>query len=232
MATSEGGQALVRPLLLGHRGDRTNSDIAENSFAAFDLALKNGCDGFEFDVRLTLDGKAVICHDPRFRGHSISLTKITALPELPTLEAVLERYSESAFLNIELKVAGLEEQCLQLLKRHPPAKGYIISSFLPAVVSALRDLDVDTPLGIICGNRTQLGRWPNLLTQFVMVEKSLVTLALVKKLHEAEKNVFVWTVNQPRTITRLTDYGVDGIISDGTAALVATLGSKPKSSPC
>ncbi len=222
----------MRPLLLGHRGDRKNSAIPENSFASFDLAIKNGCDGFEFDVRLTLDGKAVICHDPRFRGRSISRTKQADLRELPTFEAILERYSQNAFLNIELKVAGLEVQCLQLLKRHPPAKGYVVSSFLPAAVSTLRDFDVDTPLGIICGNRTQLGRWPNLATHFVMVEKSLVTPRLVKKLHEAEKQVFVWTVNNTRTMARFADFKVDGMISDDTAALVATLGSKAHSLPC
>jgi glycerophosphoryl diester phosphodiesterase len=57
-----------RPLLLGHRGLRVPQAPPENTFAAFDLALQHGCDGFEFDVRLTGDGRAVICHDPWAQG--------------------------------------------------------------------------------------------------------------------------------------------------------------------
>ncbi len=50
-------------LLLGHRGARKYAP--ENTFAAFDLALTHGADGFEFDVRRTRDGANVIGHDPR-----------------------------------------------------------------------------------------------------------------------------------------------------------------------
>jgi glycerophosphoryl diester phosphodiesterase len=60
--------AITRPLLLGHRGARGIRSIPENTIASFDRALADGCDGFEFDVRLTADGEAVICHDPVFRG--------------------------------------------------------------------------------------------------------------------------------------------------------------------
>ena len=48
------------PLLLGHRGARVGKSIPENTLASFDLALASGCDGFEFDVRLTADGQAVV----------------------------------------------------------------------------------------------------------------------------------------------------------------------------
>ena len=55
-----------RPLLLGHRGARMVRTIQENSVASFDRALADGCDGFEFDVRLTSDGEAVLWHDAGF----------------------------------------------------------------------------------------------------------------------------------------------------------------------
>ena len=56
---------MSRPLLLGHRGARGLKSIPENTLAAFDRALADGCDGFEFDVRLTADGQAVVHHDPK-----------------------------------------------------------------------------------------------------------------------------------------------------------------------
>ncbi len=61
-----GGMAWIpdgRPLVFGHRG---GSRLApENTLAAFDRAVAEGVDGLEFDVRLSRDGEAVVCHDAR-----------------------------------------------------------------------------------------------------------------------------------------------------------------------
>src|SRR5882757_9193282 len=96
-----------RPLLLGHRGVRGEKSIPENSLASFDLALAQGCDGFEFDVRLSADGQAVICHNAASHGCEIAASSAQQLA-LPSLDDVLGRYQAQAFLDIELKVPGLE----------------------------------------------------------------------------------------------------------------------------
>src|ERR1700680_1237117 len=96
-----------RPLLLGHRGARAQKSIPENTIEAFDFALACGCDGFEFDVRLSADGRAVVCHDATVRGLEVAQRSVKQLA-LPDLCEVLQRYQTSAFLDIELKVAGME----------------------------------------------------------------------------------------------------------------------------
>src|ERR1017187_5379557 len=106
------------PLLLGHRGARTVRRIPENTLASFELCLQHGCDGFEFDVRLSADGQAVICHDATIGGMKIANTASKSLA-LPTLEDVLEQFADRAFLDIELKVAGLESHVLAELRKHP-----------------------------------------------------------------------------------------------------------------
>jgi len=66
-----------KPLLLGHRGCRSRVHPAfpvENSLAAFEYALAHGCDGFEFDVRHTRDGRNVLWHDPVWKGQEIAST--------------------------------------------------------------------------------------------------------------------------------------------------------------
>src|ERR1700689_5306147 len=106
----------IPPLLLGHRGARAEKSIPENTLASFDLALAQGCDGFEFDVRLWGEGQAVICHDAEIRGLKIAETSGEKLA-LPVLREVLTRYQETAFFDIELKVAGLETITAELLRK-------------------------------------------------------------------------------------------------------------------
>src|ERR1700749_264190 len=96
------------PLLLGHRGARAVKSIPENTLASFDRALADGCDGFEFDVRLSEDEEAVICHDPNLGRLKIERTDSQQLANLPRLPDVLQRYQSRAFLDIEVKVRGLE----------------------------------------------------------------------------------------------------------------------------
>src|SRR5437879_1809264 len=110
----------VRPLLLGHRGARSVKSIPENTPASFDRALADGCDGFEFDVRLTADGEAVVCHDATVGGVEIKAATADQLKALPRFTEVIEGYREAAFLDIELKVGGLEKTTLELLRQHKP----------------------------------------------------------------------------------------------------------------
>src|SRR5580704_10634380 len=108
----------IRPLLLGHRGARAEKSIPENTLASFDLALARGCDGFEFDVRLTADGQPVVCHDATAHGLKIAESSAEKLG-LPHVRDVLARYQSTAFLDIELKVSGLETIAVDLLKKLP-----------------------------------------------------------------------------------------------------------------
>ena len=63
--TTGGGRSAgpPRPLIFGHRG--AAGEAPENTLAAFELALAQGADGIEFDVRLSADGEPVVIHDVR-----------------------------------------------------------------------------------------------------------------------------------------------------------------------
>src|SRR3954469_5254808 len=115
---------VMKPLLLGHRGARKYAP--ENTLPALQLALDHGCDGFEFDVRMTADMHAVFCHDPKFLRKVISDARRSEL-DVPTLEDVVTRFAARAFLNIELKVSGTESCTAELLRLH--AIRGIVSSF-------------------------------------------------------------------------------------------------------
>lgn len=212
-----------RPLLLGHRGARAVRTIPENSIASFDRALSDGCDGFEFDVRLTADAEAVICHDPVSGGAEIAQGLAREFPQLARLDEVLARYRERAVLDIEVKVAGLEKITLELLRRFPPRSGFVVSSFLPEVLRALHAEDSVVPLGLICETKAELDRWRGLPVEYVIPHRSLVRQKDIGEFKRAGKKVLVWTVNDPAEMKRFREWGVDAIISDDTGLLARTL---------
>lgn len=214
-------------LLLGHRGARLYAP--ENTIASFDLALQHGVDGFEFDVRGTSNKESIICHDPRLnrlviRRHTfIRLQESFSSPALapPSLEDVLDRFARTAFLNIEVKVRGLEPLVARAVKRVRPRR-YFISSFLPSVVRRLHAIDSSFVLGTLAQTRWQLRRWRLLPATYVVPHYRLLSPRLIARLHAANKTVITWTVNNPRKMRRFAEWGVDGIISDDTKLLVAT----------
>ena len=231
-----------RPLLLGHRGARL-PQVPENTLAAFDLALQAGCDGFEFDVRASRDRQLVIVHDARLCGLEVAgstyaemqqcweerviprlpLTQRRSLSHeqlaLPCLQDVLQRYGARAFLDIELKVEGLEGAVLRTLADHRPNR-FIVSSFLPQVLADIHQRDERVPLGLICEHARQLAQWPILPVSFVIPHYKMASQELIEDLHRAGQQVILWTVNREGDVRQLVGWGVDGIVSDDPEMLV------------
>ena len=74
------------PFVVAHRG--ASAARPEHTLAAYDLALKEGADGVECDVRLTRDGHLVCVHDRRLDRTSTGagLVSTMTLAELRELE--------------------------------------------------------------------------------------------------------------------------------------------------
>ena len=168
------------------------------------------------------DGQAVICHDATIGGMEIENTASKSLP-LPTLEDVLRQFAHRAFLDIELKVAGLEPQTLAELHKHPPQKGYVVSSFLPKVLRAVHDLDPAIPLGFLCDTEDRLRGWREMPAEWVIPQFELADGELVDLVHSAGKRIMVWTVNRAGRMREFEGRGVDAIVSDETELLVRSL---------
>ena len=207
---------------MGHRGARATRQIPENTLASFELCLDQGCDGFEFDVRRSSDGKAVICHDAISSGMEIQDTVENDL-RLPSLQDVLRQFASRSFFDIELKVAGLEREVLVALRTHPPDKGLVVSSFLPEVLTVIHDLDAGIPLGFLCESKVQLQRFEHPPVVWVIPKLELVDRSLVEWVHAAGKRIMVWTVNGEADMRALAGWGVDAIISDETEILSRVL---------
>jgi glycerophosphoryl diester phosphodiesterase len=220
-------------LFLGHRGTRIYAP--ENTFEAFDIALEHGCDGFEFDVRRTADGLAAVCHDAHFHHLKVDqyiLDQLRALHPLPTLGEVLERYGNRAYINIELKDAGLEAETIRLLDEFP-AERVLVTSFLPEVITELASLrgNRDIPLGFICRNLKLLDAWRTLPISHAIINHAIFSKTLHRELRDAGKQLFVWTINDAAEVERFRELGVDGIISDDTKLSRSVSAAKAQAAP-
>lgn len=225
MPLSNAGSDLLsqfpRPLLLGHRGAKHYAP--ENTIEAFELALQHGCAGFEFDVRLSGDGQALVCHDPKFKRIEIARAERRSLPDLPTLEAVLQRFADRAFLDIELKVPGVEGIALELIGRYKPSRGYVITSFLPEVLQKLHALDAGLPLGLVSDSRKQLEASQSLPLACIVLHKSLVNGELMAGFRDRGARVFVWGARRAAEMRSMVEAGADALIVDDTQLAFETL---------
>lgn len=104
--------------IVAHRGVHESGAI-ENSRKSFELAVQHNLWGIEFDVRFTSDNVPVIHHDPDCRRlykcpAVIASTKsqelLSRVPQLLTLEEVVQKFGRKIHLLIEIKEGVTPEQ--------------------------------------------------------------------------------------------------------------------------
>jgi len=76
------GPAAREPLVIAHRG--ASSAVAEHTVGAYRLAIAEGADALECDVRLSADGELVCLHDRTLErtGGSNGIVSAMTLAEL------------------------------------------------------------------------------------------------------------------------------------------------------
>ena len=110
------------------------------------------------------------------------------------------------------------------LESNPPTRGYVVSSFLPDILSTIHERRRDIVLGFICDRKDRLPLWRGLPVRYVIPHRSLVSRELLAEVHAEGRSLFVWTVNADADMERMAEWGVDGVISDDTRSLVRALG--------
>ncbi|MGH9392768.1 MAG: glycerophosphodiester phosphodiesterase, partial [Terriglobales bacterium] len=220
------------PLRLGHRGHRVAGwQQSENTMAAFDRALAAGCDGLELDLRHSADGRVVVLHDAELRTGAgavavgeATLPSLRRLhPELATLEQVLRRYRQRAWLDLELKTAAAAPLVVPLLRRWPPQRGFVLSSFELDCLKQLRELGPDLPLCWNLRRARGLRQLHAAQVGWIAPQQAWCTAWYVRRLKAEGWKVLVWTVNRPARMRLLARAGADAIASDNPELLVRTL---------
>jgi glycerophosphoryl diester phosphodiesterase len=222
--------------VIGHRGAPRRA--RENTIESFDWAEADGADGFELDVRLTLDGEAIVHHDPDVlvgdRGiplASLTLVELLALDigdgaRVPTLRDVLFRYgSHGLLLLVELKPcpsprAGLlEHRVAVLLSEMHVLDRSLALSFSSDMLRRLKELEprITTCLNFDGSTYRAPGRLLPELPKGCGALGPNIALAIPELFAEAAAaglQAHVWTVNDPARAAELARLGAASVITD------------------
>lgn len=233
-----------RPLVLGHRGAR--HALPENSLAAFDLALDEGADGVELDVRLNRDGDAVVCHDATLsrvtqgsderRIADLTTEECRSVDlgggqNVPSLQQVLEwAEARQALVNVELKAGRLvdlplSQRVAQLRRPAFARERLLVSSFSAMTVWAHARMRPSVPTAWLFASRASA--WCTsrgaAVSAAVHPDQALITARRVRAWHSRGLRVHAWTVNDAARALALAADGVDALITDHPAHVLTAL---------
>ncbi|ERP31114.1 glycerophosphodiester phosphodiesterase family protein [Chitinivibrio alkaliphilus] len=229
------------PAVTAHRG--SSAEAPENSRSAIDLALAQGADYVELDIRSTADGVPILLHDRdllRIAGDprpvwEVSMDEIAAMDggswfspafakePILTLNEALERICGRARPYLEIKPGPNKGALIRavdsLLRKYSCHEETIIAALTPETLAKVNQKmpEVRTSLFV----HSSIGSMDNLDADILAFRDALITPALVRRKKERGYEVHVWTVNDPRAMSRFIDHGVDNIITDYPARLVA-----------
>ena len=136
---------------------------------------------------------------------------------IPTLEEALEIASGAVGMILELKVEGIGNDACAIVKRTRFHDPLIYASLLLDELHRIRQADPLAKLMVLLPRRLPRDPVADVVAvqaSHVGLHFSSVTPALLQTYHNLGRLVFTYTVNQPADIRRVSDMGVDGIISD------------------
>jgi len=216
----------VATLRLAHRGDWRSAP--ENTIPAFLAALAvPGCDGLEFDVRLSRDGVPVCNHDETLaRVHGIdrrvadlSADELEAIG-VPSLGAALAAIPRRAFLDVELKGdPGRAAFEALVAGRGPGLERAVVSSFDDGALRRIGGWAPTWPRWLNARDAAPatVERAVDLDCRGLAVEWHALDRAAIDRVREAGLEVVAWTVRRRPTYARLARLGVVAICAEAAA---------------
>ena len=228
------------PVAFAHRGGPAH--FPENSWRAFEHAVKLGYAYLETDSHATADGVLVAFHDKTLDrvtdragaiaslpAKEVARAKIAGSEPIPLIEDLLGAWPDVRF-NIDVKDAPAARPLAEVIRRTAAWDRVCITSFSAARLSVTRRL-LDRP---VCMATSPVGAaalrsgLPGGLLAQAFARRSvrcaqipirLAKAPLIRRAHDAGLVVHVWTVNEAALMSSLLDLGVDGIMTDQTELL-------------
>jgi glycerophosphoryl diester phosphodiesterase len=219
---------------VGHKG--ADHVAPGNTIESFEAALEHGVDMIEFDVLRTRDGRLVLAHDYEDAESRECVTLEEGLAHFAG-----EAYA-AVELDVDLKLTGYEREVVEGLARHGLVERSLVSTMYPESLDRLGELEPGLRRGwsvprvrrnylrspfyvrlpvyaIALVMRLRMpGQAAARITsggcEAIMCHRILVSRRLVRAVHAAGGQVYVWTVDDAPSIRKLEALGVDGVITN------------------
>ncbi len=220
--------------IVAHRG--ASHAAPENTMAAIRLAIEEGADWVEIDVQETADGEVAVFHDSDFMklaGVNLKIWDATRedlkridigswlSPEfkderVPLLTDLLAYCKGKVKVDIELKYYGhdkqLEQRVVDIVEAHDMATQVMVMSLKIESVRKMKSLRPGWKVGLLMS--VTAGDLRKIDADFLAVNAGFADWAFIKRAHAIDKEVLVWTVNDPISMSNMIGRGVDGLITD------------------
>lgn len=221
------------PLVIAHRG--ASGQRPENTLPAFELAVDQRADMIEVDLHTTADGEIVIRHDAELEslGGTGEIGGATAAEirrldagdgcVVPTLTEMLDRFAQRIPFNLELKIGaggrypGMEAAAVAAAAERGVLSQTLFSSFYEDVLMELRALGSEVRIAVLIAEAWPQGvfeRARALQAEAVNPHYRLVDREWVERAHDEGMGIYPYTVDDPSTIERLLELGVDGLFTN------------------
>ncbi|WP_336635930.1 glycerophosphodiester phosphodiesterase [Lysinibacillus fusiformis] len=217
--------------IIAHRGYVAGN--VENTISGLVSAANAGADLIEIDIQQTVDGEFVVFHDRTLRrlaGKNGVIANMT-LSELKTLTIHQNGYSDKiasledcieiakaldVALLIELKVHGKETEdmlpkLVEKLRKYKVLDSYYVQSSDGQKMTQLKKLVPNLRVGIVYA--LNIGPMEESV-DFIALEESWVTEQLIEELKQNPMDLFVWTLNDDRSLQTFIEKNVSGVITD------------------
>jgi glycerophosphoryl diester phosphodiesterase len=219
---------------VGHKG--AGHVAPGNTAASFEAALEHGVDMIEFDVLRTRDGRLVLAHDYEDAWRRECMTLEDGL-ELFAGEAYA-----GVQLDVDLKLPGYEREVVEGLARHGLVERSLVSTMYVESLDRVGELEPSLRRGwsvprvqrdylkarlavrlpVYAVAAYMRARMPRLAAariraggcEAIMAHRILVGGRLVRAVHRAGGQLYVWTVDDASRIRALEALGVDGVITN------------------
>lgn len=239
--------------IIAHRG--SSFSAPENSLSAVRRSSVDGADMAEIDVQLSRDGVVVLWHDNdamRLSEQPLVIAE-TDLDILKTLdagswfspkfaderiatlqEAVNVAKEGKIGLLVELKSYGndkkqLVDAVVALLKQNYFTEQAPIMSLKHKEVEILTRHYPELEAGFVV--TAAIGDLADLEEDFLIISEKLATGPMITALHAQGKKVFVWTIDESKTMSMLINQGIDGIITNAPDKMAELLKIRAELSP-
>jgi glycerophosphoryl diester phosphodiesterase len=232
-------------MAIAHRG--ASSYAPENTFAAFDLAIRMGARHIELDVEATRDGHIVVIHDDTVdrttdgsgpvTGHTLEALQALdagswfggdfAGERIPLFDEVLGRYKGRVHLHTEIKGRStyLSQRTADLVRQHGMVDQVTITSFQKARLEEIRGYAPELTAGWLLPEVSDaaIAQAHDLGMRQICPRATTVTAELVSRLHAEGFVVRAWGVDTEALMRQVVEAGADGMTVNFPDKLLAFL---------